>query len=517
MRFALLLSISVTLLPAQIEPSRVEGQVLGIDGAPLKKATVHLVAASQINQSNFSNYSAPTDPEGKFVIEKIKPGTYTLSAERAGYLTQFYGARSTSAGATQIKLDAGQVLKEIVIKLTPQGMIFGRVVDADGDPVPEAFVVALRWTFVDGKKQLRAPPAFWGHNANADGSFVLGHLPAGRYYVSASGGGPSDRTEDPGSKPRESNLLTYFPEALDVDSAAPIEVAAGAEVRGIEVRLRRGRVFEVRGQVQGAAGLPFPDSGNLFMRPTGKGGSGAMANIDARTKTFRFQAIRPGDYEIGVQYAEIQTKDPTGEFTKTSSLTGHAEVSVVDKDVVNVVLQLHPGPEVRGHVKMEGLAPEKIFADGDPPDVEVVGSDGRFHESEQVNKNGSFRVQGLPALACRISLHGLLENTYVKAINFDGRDITGKDLDLASSPGAEVEIVLSPNGAEVTGVVRDADGKPVPGAVVQLSNPTMTQTVNADQHGVFDMKGFAPGEYKAYAWEDRADGAIDDAGFRKAF
>src|SRR6202043_3283986 len=91
-----------------------------------------------------------------------------------------------------------------------------------------------------------------GSQVQADGTFVIGSLAAGRYYLSATDnrGNYMDDAERPGRKgPEEGYVTTYFPNAIDAAAAAPIEIAAGAELRGIEIRLRKARVFRIRGKV----------------------------------------------------------------------------------------------------------------------------------------------------------------------------------------------------------------------------------------------------------------------------
>jgi hypothetical protein len=67
--------------------------------------------------------------------------------------------------------------------------------------------------------------------------------------------------------------------------------------------------------------------------------------------------------------------------------------------------------------------------------------------------------------------------------------------------------------------VRDADGKGLPSAIVQICDKggEIAKTLNTDQNGGFDLKGLAPGEYKTFAWEDRGEGVISDSDFRKSF
>lgn len=517
----MLFALLTTVILAQDQKSRVEGQVLSLAGTPLKKSTVRLEAASQMNQSNFANYAAASDKEGKFVFEDVTPGTYILSAERTGYLRRYYGARSTTAGATQIKLDAGQVMKDVVIKLTPQGMIFGRVVDEDGDPLPWFSVQASHWMFVRGKKELQSAGS---QTSQADGTFVLGGLPVGRYYLSAEdqSHGWNDRIEQSGNKkPVESYLKTYFPNVLDVSSATLIDAASGAEVRGIEIHVRRGRVFEIRGKVENGLGGAAPRWTNLELVPKTSPGFGRKQAMSNDKGDFQFKDVVPGLYTI---YAEggMETKDSTGEFTKSTALIARLEITVADRNVENVAVQLNPGVEIKGAFKMEAADPaSQTTAAKFPTSIQLVSIDDPEDGGGywQAKADGTFRLQGLSPGVVRVSLHGLEENLYLKALSLGGREVKGKDLDLTSGSGGEMEILLSPNGAEVTGIVRDADAKPVPGAVVQIceKDGAVVKTVNADLNGLFDLKGLAPGDYKVFSWEDLGDGIVTDPDFRKSF
>src|SRR5580692_5856938 len=111
MRLMLLfLTVFAAFLRAQEQKCRVEGQVLSIAGAPLKKTTLRLQWSGQPSQSTTpTSYVAMSDNEGKFLFEEVVPGTYILSAQRTGYVNQTYGAKSPGTGMTPLKLDAGQV------------------------------------------------------------------------------------------------------------------------------------------------------------------------------------------------------------------------------------------------------------------------------------------------------------------------------------------------------------------------------------------------------------------------
>src|SRR5262249_782696 len=131
--YALLLSMSVALAalgqtaqapPAQPagqtsddkakQQAKLEGQVLNhVSGEPVRKANLPLRP-----EGGGTNLKAVSDNEGKFSIENIDPGRYTLAAERQGFVTQNYGARRPTGPGTTLELKSSQVMKDIAFKLT---------------------------------------------------------------------------------------------------------------------------------------------------------------------------------------------------------------------------------------------------------------------------------------------------------------------------------------------------------------------------------------------------------------
>src|SRR5690242_10614685 len=73
-----------------------------VTGEPLRKAYVGLEGKD--------GYSVVTDDKGRFSMEKIEPGGYTLEAERPGFLRN----------VVRVNLTAGQTLADLAIALTPQ-------------------------------------------------------------------------------------------------------------------------------------------------------------------------------------------------------------------------------------------------------------------------------------------------------------------------------------------------------------------------------------------------------------
>src|ERR1051325_5700288 len=130
MRVTLLIPLLAAGAFAQ-SSARIEGTVLSETGDPLRKAIVRLQMIS--GRGATSNYTGTTDSEGRFVFEEVAPGRFELSAERTGFVKTFYGAARPSAAAKPSTVAPGQKRTGIVVKMAPQALIAGKVVDEDGD------------------------------------------------------------------------------------------------------------------------------------------------------------------------------------------------------------------------------------------------------------------------------------------------------------------------------------------------------------------------------------------------
>jgi hypothetical protein len=460
--------------------ARVEGIVVSsTTGDPLKKAVVQLS----------DKYAATTDTQGAFLFDNVTPGTYDLKAERVGYVSPTILTVGTVAN---LRLLAGQKLTGVTIKLAPQGAIYGRVTDEDGDPVREAGIDLLHWTYKNGKKVLQSVENSGQWNVNDDGSFVIGYLPAGRYYLRTTHGiqivAPPQKEGH-----EEAYVATYFPSAIDPSAAAPIDIAAGMEVRGIELRLRKSRVFTVRGKVGTVpAGIQLAPRGYATVRQT-------SASTDG---SFEFKNVPPGAYRLATM-ASFE-----------APALGPAYVVVTDSNVDGIALIKNAGVRVTGTVKMSDSTTRPSGAR-----ISLARSEGAA-DFDVDREDGTFGMINQEPDKYRIWVRGLPVGFYVKAVKAGDLNVTHKTLDLTSASSVELEITLSPNAADVSGIASNAKGDPVANAYIQLASdddPEADETTFTDQNGVFHTHNLAPGDYRAFAWQDDGDGIIFDPEFRKRF
>ncbi|MEM6990268.1 MAG: carboxypeptidase regulatory-like domain-containing protein [Myxococcota bacterium] len=147
----------------------VRGQIViaGTDGEPCKRGSVRLD-----NPKTDKGARGETELDGAILIRGIKPGTYEVTASCEGYRKQT-DTEDLEIGTEPID---GQVW-EVEAGLT----IGGLVVNADGDPIKDARVWASM--LLEG----RAGTQQWASDrTEADGTFQLAGVVAGRYNVSAS-------------------------------------------------------------------------------------------------------------------------------------------------------------------------------------------------------------------------------------------------------------------------------------------------------------------------------------------
>ena len=390
-----------------------------------------------------------------------------------------------------LKIEAGQSIKDLKIKLIPLAIITGRVLDHDGDPIRGARVEAVAYIYQSGKKQLNSVEQI---SANDQGEFRLFGLHPGTIYLRASG-------HDGGTG---SFAPTYFPGTKDAVHASPIDLEAGAQLRGIDILLRREMHHSVRGKLpdefkhQGARS-------SLQILP--RDGSGADFSMRQDDETFEFLNVFPGSYVI------------VGAVTTGGKHSVVREpVEVVNADVEGVTLRFVPPINVSGVVRVEGAAPRPL----DNLSV-ILESDTQGQSGARVKPDGTFTISDdvLPDVY-RITV-GSQPGAYVKALRFGDEEVNDGRIDLTKGSGP-VTVLLSTDVGAVEGSVKKANGDPAVRVRVtliasgnHLGRSDLSRYAFTDEQGKFHVPDVPPGEYQAFAWSDAPFGAPQDPDFRKPF
>ena len=213
-------------------------------------------------------------------------------------------------------------MKDLAIKMTPQGVIAGKVLDQDGDPVMAVQMQAMRFAYIQAHESNCSQALL--QRTNDLGEYRISNLAPGRYYIIAT-----DRRqqfvgtqERPGraGEVQEGNITTYYPNGADASNAVPVDVAAGGEMRGIDIRLLQAKVYTVRGKAASTPSLPSPamvsfrrKDDNTGLPPALNGGSNTQLRPDG---TFEFRNILPGTYVLQFTAGEYQ-RERSGQPDRT--------------------------------------------------------------------------------------------------------------------------------------------------------------------------------------------------------
>lgn len=480
--------------------SAIEGRVVNAaTGEPVAKASLLLV---RTDNDWSHNYSGSSDAAGKFVIRDVEPGTYRLRGTRNGFVTIEYGARNSRKTGAVISLEAGSEVKNIELPLTPHGVITGRVLDADGDPLAGAQVQLLRSEYVNGKKMLATIRPLY---TNDLGEYRAFGLDPGTYYLFAQNW---EATTTPLSTAQEQYAPMYYPGALDAAGAAPLPVAAGATVHAADMMLRKMRTLSVKGRVvvelAGASGIPSVSLSRRLGhddRPAGTFRT-PLAKVNAAGE-FEIRDITPGPYTVMASIGRAGR-----------SYGGWTAVDVGGANLENVVVTIREDAVVTGRVRVEGDAGPGLKS----PHIRLSaeGPMGAFPAGEgKIADDGTFRVETSRPQRLRASILGLPAGFYLKRVRLGDADVTYSEFDLT---GGSLDVLLSPKAATVSGVATGAGGSTVvlvPQEKERTGIDAYYQQTTADRSGRFTFRSVPPGEYKVFAWEDVEDTAWLDPEFLK--
>jgi hypothetical protein len=424
MRYVLFVLVSACMLVAQ-QPKpgtgSIEGTVLdSLTGAPVRKAIVNLIGSQ--NQW----LGDETDAKGRFHFTALPAGSYRLTGGHAGFLS--HGARRP------IVLGQDGHVTDAEIRLPRQGVIAGRVLDEDGDPVGGATVSLFKQTYRNGRQQ-------WdrlnGGITNDTGEYRVADLVPGRYLVEAMN---TRMVADNryGEKPAMIYTPAYYPNAGSQQAASPMEVGVGADLRGIDIQISKSPVFHVRGKVTGVR----PDSGIILtVRLIPAHGVATLGGgADAGPPDYLFDAtVVPGQYTV----VASPNFDPGAYAVGSVSVSGN---------VAGVSLTLSPAPEVTGRISVVESGAQVILK-GVRVELGITfpGLGPGFRADVQSDAAGKFIfVKPIPPGPYNMVVSYIPEGCFVQKVKLGGREVDVRDFEIMTS--TPVEIVLSNTAGKIAGL-----------------------------------------------------------------
>ena len=338
------LLMALSLSPLLAQTARVEGTVRTVTGEPVARATIQLVNSpgtffiTPEGVRGLAGFTAITDDSGKFALENVQPGrNYRLIAMKAGFLDSTLPA--------QLTLNSGETIRELVIQMAEQGVVTGRVMDSNGNPLVGASVSLQQTRYANGGRLLVAAAA---QTTDDRGVYRFANVSPGRYYVVASDTTNRREETNPNFKSGQlANIQTYYPSAENAEAARPIDVSRDG-AQNIDILMRRVATFALRGRVTDEeTGAPLAGAGVVIVAVNGRGtrasGYSRQAGADG---AFVFTGVPPASYVLEAGPGVT----PPGATRRI----GSAEAVVASADVFDVSIRVGNGISIRGTVQLDG-------------------------------------------------------------------------------------------------------------------------------------------------------------------
>ena len=439
--------------------------------------------------------------DGSFVFEDIPRGRYSIAARKPGFFNQAELGQ-WNAGFKSMRTVPADA--EVIVKLTPEAIIYGDVTNEDGAAVERITVKAERWQTEDGRSQLEVA----GNTATDDqGNFRIAELRPGTYYLrfeSVNRGGRRNYFELQRNNAKEQGYGTeFYPGVADRASASAIAVRAGAQVHVTQI-MSKLRLFEISGIIHGAG----PESGvNLNLNNEEGDMAQSSVHFDAKTGEFQMPGIPPGMYVLSAT-----AWSQRGNGVQSQRETSSALLPIhVHSDISGLNLTLGPGISVRVVVHDERSHGETTI-NGNLVFVRMISKE--FPQITQaVSAPSPERLGRGPA-----KFSGLMPEVYsveattnqwgyVAALQCGEVNLLRDDMIVgAGTAPPPIEATLRDDGAQLNLTVAE-NGEPVAANVVVFSEekPKASLLIRTNETGQVSTGSVAPGTYEVIALENAED------------
>jgi len=474
--------------PAAESTFRIAGTLVSkTDGHPLGNGRV-IFASVKARQNS---QSVVTSDDGKFEFTGVPGGKYSLTGAKRGFISAGYEQHDQYA--TAIVTGAGLETDNLVLKLSPQALLGGRVLDEAGEPARNASVTLYFDNHLEGVHEIRT---FRNAQTNDLGNYEIDGLIPGTYYLSVSTQpwyaihptGPTRSQSKVDASLDVSYPVTYYGDVTEPESATPITVHGGEHLQ-LDLHLNPVPSLHLVVHVPESRPeqIPYPQ----LEQPSFEGSVplGALQTQLDSQGNWDIAGVPAGKYDIrmmgptfkarlsGVEVngANTEVDASSGEAVATLKVTISTEAPITGNLNVLMNSKKAPFPAVRtldskGVAEFDDLSPGRYEA-------QVVGAGRRYA---------------------------------ITKIAAEGATLSGHAITLSAGASASLSLALGTGSAEVQGVAK-RDGKPFSGAMVVLvphnpeGNRDLCRRDQSDLDGTFVLHNVVPGSYAAVAIEDGWD------------
>jgi len=452
--------------------------VNSVTGEPVRRAVVELRGPQRF---------AFTDANGQFEFENLPAGQAGLRVRKPG----FFEEREAGQGSLPETTRIGPEATPVVLKLVPEGIIYGRAQDGAGDPIEHLPIKVIAAVIYRGRKHWMERQMTLTDDA---GEFRLANLVPGSYYLQA---GPIWDFDNPhGIEGRDQSFpAVFYPAASDLGGAALIELSAGQQVN-TNLILSPAPLYKISGRIIG-----------------GLAGQGVNFEFfDALGNSIGFPVTeQPG--------GRFESKAPAGSYTLEANTFGGRGKQLVanlslnaTSDLSGLKLVLGPVPLIPVMVRTDETHPSPVSlgSRGTPvPSVHlsqagVLVGGREFWDSSSPESSSHVLENVLPGTySVEVSL-GRGGSWYVQSVESGGMDLLRENLSIVSGASIPpIEIVVRDDAASLRGQVA-GEGR-AGGMVVAVPEgaPLRARSATVSMQGEFLLPNLAPGSYRVLALDRR--------------
>jgi len=467
--------VSISGQAGSSQSSRAQRSVTGtvinsVTGEPIRRALVRLNGPTQ----SF----AFTTADGHFQMDGVQEGAIYLSAEKPGF-------SDPSQTGNPVILQTG--VNQAVVKLIPQSVIQGRILDSDGEPIEGVQLQLLAQQITNGRKEWQMRQMT---QPSENGTYRLENLMPGAYLLSTMAHPVFgfQFTRQAGKLPQEAYPQRFYPNSPDLGSAQPIDLKPGEQAEA-DFTLPEAPAFSVSGSVG-----PVQDGISISIGDADGQQTFMPAAFNRQTGRFRLPAVPSGSWILSFHSRNSQGAAYYGEQT----------INVGSSDIAGLQVLLQPLPSIPVNVADKG--------DASPPQAQVQlipdeksASTGNYMAtpSQAGDSQQAWMIRNVAPGRYGVSVQSNGPGC-IDSVSSGSADLTHDDLIVTTgSQPPPINVTFRDDCATLSGEVHGGSGDAkgfvilLPGAAYIQPNITPIQS-----GGHFAFGNLSPGEYQVYAFSN---------------
>jgi len=486
---------------AQVEEAartRISAGPYRIAGSVVNAKTSGLLARSRVTIADAKHrqrmQSVVTGDDGRFEFH-VPAGKYSLEGEKRGFIAASYDQHEqfSTAIVTGGEFDS----EHLTLRLAPNAVLRGQVLDEFGEPVRQAQVTVYRESHQQGVSRIAR---FRVAATDDQGRYEITPLDAGTYFVSAKAAPwysvrPSSNGEGAPSQASQVDPsldvvypTTFYGDASEAEDAAAIPIRGGDRLEA-DIHLAPAPSLHLTVHVpENNQGVNLP----MLQKPVFDGWE-PVANPD-------IQNVAPGVYEIsGIAAGRymVRTPDASGQMKEPTevNLNGGGELDIAAGNATS---------SIKATVQMEGGGPL-------PAQMQLgLRNAKRRMIGTRVDEKGNANFSDVVAGKYDVVANSQTQAYSVTRIESEAGTVAGHEVNVPAGASLTLTFTLVGSSVNVEGFAKRG-GKGSGGAMIVLvpKNPEANldrfRRDQSDLDGSFVLKNVIPGSYTIVAIEDGWD------------